>query len=151
MKPLTIVLCVLALLAAGGIGFYAGRSTAQSEIDRIATMQMQELCAQRADRVFQQRRRDRSMVTHSYTNHYDPEARTCFVLFQRSTGAVPIVQELDDAYEGKNYGALLATADENPKPALRILACRLTVPGEAPKTCAALNEWNAFVARYMGS
>jgi hypothetical protein len=151
MKPLVIVLCILAVLVAGAVGFYVGRSTAQSEIDRIATMQMQELCAQRADRVFQQRRRDRSMVTQSYTNHYDPDARTCFVLFRRSTAAVPVVQELDDAYEGKNYGALLATADSNPKPTLRILACRITVPAETPKTCATVEEWSAFVARYMGT
>lgn len=156
MKPL-IALLMLLFAALGIMGCdLRARPAGDANEERI-NWERKKDCAAQAAREFQAEgyklNDDNIDNMASFTNHYDPALRVCFVLIESAsstTSGRSFSKVLLDAYEGKEYGSYLWFPDPVKKYwEVPPFECHvLTAVGEK-RVCKSDDEFNALVNAYM--
>lgn len=124
-------------------GIIAASATAHAQ-----TLEQQAMCAAQAEKIFRQDNPDQKPAgIRSYESHYNPQMDRCFIL-EREAGGVADKSYTDitlvDAFERHT----LAWYNEDGSKAGGV--CGLMPDHVTWKDCKSGEEFNAFVARYMG-
>lgn len=123
---------------------------APSTEEPTAKLADQKLCAEGAEKSFAQEQMGTSRNT--YTNHYDPVARVCYV----ETTTVFIISSAPfrssfshvvyDAFEGRVYGNFDSTSDRE-EPSM----CDITPRNQPEIKCESREEFDRLALKYFGT
>jgi hypothetical protein len=117
--------------------------------DKVHNLQLQRMCAEQAQKALAVAGNPNAW--NSYENHYSAHFGRCFVLFEQFSAAGSQTigqQQLDDAFEGRNYG-YFRTVTNAEHPDNNSLICRLTPLQGGSSGCHAKVDWEKYVALYM--
>jgi len=131
-----------------------------STVGRSQTLDLQAMCAEQAQKTFQELEREfkndpasklfRTVSSH-YQRHYNTKLKKCLVLIEAIRmldNQQSIVVDLIDAFERRPYASyqgILREGKEEGAP----MTCKLTASYRQKKKCTTREEFDALVAEYM--
>jgi hypothetical protein len=125
--------------------------------ERVHNLSLQRTCADQADKFFKVEKEDKANALTGYIDHYNSKLQKCFIRYSStdysnvsSKGFVATYENLQDAFEGVEYGSFFQRQDtkDTPRPAPTII-CTLTPPIGASQACSSKTEWDDMIDPYM--